>query len=36
VPLSERMKDRYTPAHSKHYSESTNDEFAEDLEKKEE
>lgn len=32
IPITDRIMDRYTPAHIKHYSESTNDDFAEDLE----
>lgn len=31
IPLSARISDRYTVAHIRHYSESTNDDFAEDM-----
>jgi hypothetical protein len=31
IPLSDRISDRYTTAHIKHYSETTNEAFAEDL-----
>jgi len=31
IPMTDRIMDRYTPAHARHYSESTNDDFAEDL-----
>jgi len=31
TPITDRIMDRYTPAHIRHYSESTNEDFAEDL-----
>lgn len=31
IPITDRINDRYTPIHIRHYSESTNEEFAEDL-----
>lgn len=31
IPITDRIMDRYTAAHIRHYSESTNDDFAEDL-----
>lgn len=34
IQLSDRISERYTAAHIRHYSESTNEDFAEDLEPK--
>jgi hypothetical protein len=31
IQMTDRIMDRYTPTHIKYYSESTNDDFAEDL-----
>lgn len=31
IPMTDRIMDRYTKAHIKHYSESTNEDFAEDM-----
>lgn len=31
IPMTARMEERYTVAHMRYFSETTNDEFAEDL-----
>lgn len=31
IPMTNRIMDRYTYAHKEHFSESTNEDFAEDL-----
>lgn len=31
IQMTDRIMDRYTPAHIRHYSESTNEDFAEDM-----
>lgn len=34
ISMTDRIHERYTVAHLKHYSESTNEDFAEDMEPK--